>query len=316
MSTRCLVRGSINVDEFFHVPSVVVPGETISSTNYERRAGGKDGEWLLESLNEYGVVIERIIRVEGEPTGRAIIQLTPEGENCIILHRGANYTSYPSDNVLSTPFTHLLTQNEIPFDSTLAALSHAHSIGATTIFNPSPMPSPSQLQTFPWTQLSWLIVNQGEATSLLKAFAAHDVTAELRAAPKSWPKVKDVEHAYELLQRLHLHPTFSPSINLVCTLGGLGVIALVNELDEPVYVPAAKLDGPVRDTTGAGDCFTGYMVAELMRIQEERGREHSLSEEDVKRVFGVATTAAGMCVQVPGAMESIPSARDVATKLS
>lgn len=31
-----------------------------------------------------------------------------------------------------------------------------------------------------------------------------------------------------------------------------------------VYLPAATLDGPVRDTTGAGDCFAGYFVAGLM----------------------------------------------------
>ncbi|KAI0771450.1 hypothetical protein BC629DRAFT_770323 [Irpex lacteus] len=38
---QCVVRGSINIDEFFHLPSIVRPGQTLSSTNLTRRAGGK-----------------------------------------------------------------------------------------------------------------------------------------------------------------------------------------------------------------------------------------------------------------------------------
>ena len=39
----------------------------------------------------------------------------------------------------------------------------------------------------------------------------------------------------------------------------------------PIYMPAAPVrDAGVRDTTGAGDCFTGYLVAGLMQ-RYERG---------------------------------------------
>ncbi|KAF9051270.1 Ribokinase-like protein [Panaeolus papilionaceus] len=37
----CIVRGSINCDEYFLVPNIVRPGQTISSTGHERRVGGK-----------------------------------------------------------------------------------------------------------------------------------------------------------------------------------------------------------------------------------------------------------------------------------
>ena len=33
------------------------------------------------------------------------------------------------------------------------------------------------------------------------------------------------------------------------------------------YLPSAKLDNPVLDTTGAGDCFTGYFVSGLMTLR-------------------------------------------------
>ncbi|KAK7680409.1 hypothetical protein QCA50_016649 [Cerrena zonata] len=221
---RCLVRGSINIDEFFHVPTIVQPGETLSSTHYERRSGGKganqavavakagasvtligaigsDGDWVLNGLKQVGVDVGPVIVTHDEPTGRAIIQLTPEGENCIILHRGANYATVSSDSVTSTTFSHLLIQNEIPFSSTLAALAHAHQIDATTLFNPSPMPNIQQLRELPWDELDWLIVNQGEVLTLLKAFQSdrNINTAEREPVtletPATWPSHPEIKAA-------------------------------------------------------------------------------------------------------------------------
>lgn len=92
------------------------------------------------------------------------------------------------------------------------------------------------------------------------------------------------------LQALHSVPGFSPEVNLVCTLGALGVLALVPSLNvsaneaKILYMPAARLDGSVVDTTGAGDCFTGYFIAGLMEAYHDtcvRG----LSKEIVMRVL-------------------------------
>ncbi|CAL1710170.1 unnamed protein product [Somion occarium] len=312
---RCLVRGSINVDEFFHVPSIVQPGETLSSTHYERRSGGKganqavavakgggdvtlvgavgsDGNWVLDGLKQVGVDISSVFVTQEEPTGRAIIQLTPQEEA-----------------VRSVLFTHLLLQNEIPFASTLSALAHAHRSGATTLFNPSPIPSVEQLRIFPWSQLDWLLVNQGEALSLLRAFNSQTNESSQNShisidIPSSWPSRPEIRAAYLLLHRLRANTAFSPKVNLVCTLGGLGVLALLNS-GEGLYVPAAKLNGPVKDTTGAGDCFTGYLVAGLMEVETD-GRIESLAKDVVERILRRAIEAAGICVQRPGATESIP----------
>lgn len=322
----CLVRGSINIDEFFHVPSVVQPGQTLSSTFFERRAGGKganqssavgraggrvalvgavgqDGGDNLGALKDAGVDVSRVVVSDKEATGRAIIQLTPEGENCIILYKGANFLLSPSllNPAADLSYTHLLLQNEVPFDSTLAYLYHARTIGATTVWNPSPMPSPEELKSVPWGSLDWLLVNEGEVDGLLDALAGPGRQATVEA---------DKTGAETWVRELHEHPNFSRSVGIVCTLGAKGVFALLpSTVDhEVVRLPAARLDGPVRDTTGAGDCFTGYFVAGLMQYQRDA--------EDVKRALRRAVEASGLCVQRPGAIESIPRVEEVEARLT
>ncbi|KAJ6618172.1 Ribokinase-like protein [Mycena sp. CBHHK59/15] len=324
MPARCLVRGSINIDEFFHVKDIVRPGETISSDNLEKRAGGKganqavavaraggivdlfgavgkDGLWVRDQLKESGVGVEAVSMVE-DSTGRAIIQLTELGENSIILFKGANYSSLPSQ-AIHPDTTHILLQNEIPLASTFEYLAHASSSRPiSAIFNPSPMPTPAELQSFPWSQLTWLIVNSGEASDLCKALQLNVQDAD--------PSASAVEVAKPLLSRLSSH---MPTTNVVCTLGADGVLARFALLEgsEPVYLSAAKLQGTTRDTTGAGDCFTGYMVAGLMRLE---GRV--ATAEDYVAVLRRCVQAAGMCVEKRGAMESIPVGTDVDARLA
>lgn len=188
-----------------------------------------------------------------------------------VLHKGANHLTSP--RILVQPpsdpefrYTHLLLQNEIPFEATLSYLLHARQIQATAIYNPSPMPSPAQLREFPWNHLEWLIVNEGEVVDLLNVLGP--------AAPSIVQRSESTDRlstARNLLSELHRSPLFSPSLNVICTLGELGLLALIhgNAMGEHygiIHVPAAKLEGEVQDTTGAGDCFTGYFVAGLMQV--------------------------------------------------
>ncbi|EPQ50805.1 Ribokinase-like protein [Gloeophyllum trabeum ATCC 11539] len=335
--SRCLVRGSINIDEFFHVRDIVRAGETTSSTGIERRAGGKganqavavaraggpveligavgeDGRWVRDQLNEFGVNVDEVAFTD-EPTGRAVIQLAESGENCIILFKGANYADVPSRTTLHSlgkPISHLLVQNEIPLSSTLSYLSLAHSEGVSTVFNPSPMPTPAELRAFPWTHVSWLLLNEGEAADLLTALGAPHVTP-FEETKEGLPSTPSLLTSYSVVARLSRHPAFSRSVNIVCTLGSAGVLALLPALLNPIYVPAAKLEGSVRDTTGAGDCFTGYLVAELMRQKLATGVE--LHEAKMTEILRIAVQAAGICVERRGAMESIPTRAEVLERL-
>ncbi|KAH9996251.1 Ribokinase-like protein [Russula vinacea] len=313
-----------DIDEFFYVQDVVRPGQTISSTKFERRAGGKganqavavaraggdvslvgavgeDGTWLVRNLEGYGVSTADISVVQ-EVTGRAIIQLTPQGENCIILHKGANFAlpDLPNDTDRHlTGVSHLLLQNEIPWASTLAYLEHAHARGIVTIFNPSPMPASTQLHAFPWAALSWLIVNEDEADSLHRVIV-----------PVNWPDDNNLWLAFATLNHLR-HGGHLTSTSVVCTLGAAGVMASICGLKDVLYLPAATLEGDVRDTTGAGDCLTGYFVAGLME-----SRNKQLSEDEAARLLRLCVQAAGMCVERNGAMESIPERVVVDARLS
>ncbi|KAI0688233.1 Ribokinase-like protein [Cytidiella melzeri] len=354
MSPRpiCLVRGSINIDEFFHVPAVVRPGETLSSSRFERRAGGKganqavavaraggkvnlvgavgsDGDWVLQDLTHLGVDTSKVLVTVEEPTGRAIIQLTPQGENSIILHRGANYhlsASPVSDRPEDQEYTHLLLQNEIPYQVTLAYLSHSYRTQKTSFFNPSPLPTGDQIKAFPWEQLDWLIVNEGEALDLLRVIGEPPTRNPAQSGRTTDNEEGEMlSSTRQVLRNLHTHPSFSGTVNVICTLGASGVLALVPHLlsdgeDEIMHVPALKLDpAAVKDTTGAGDCFAGYFVAELMQLSNYAtgapAAQNAVSRQDVIQTLERCVNAAGLCVQRLGAMESIPSRCDVDTHM-
>lgn len=192
-----------------------------------------------------------------------------------VLHRGANFAlpDPPAQSDVErhlTGMSHLLLQNEIPWITTLAYLKYAHARGLVTIFNPSPMPLDTQLNAFPWVALSWLIVNEGEAESLLRVIRRnhqyHQVEEEY---PVDWPDDNNIRSAFSNLNGL-CRDEHLASTNVVCTLGAAGVLVSIHGPGETLYFPAAVLEGNVRDTTGAGDCFTGYFVACLMQIGSEQ----------------------------------------------
>jgi ribokinase len=187
------------------------------------------------------------------------------------LHKGANFAlpDLPTQGEFERYFTkttHLLLQNEIPWATTLAYLEHAHARGIVTIFNPSPMPADVQIHSFPWTSLSWLIVNQGEAENLLRVIGGDSTNQAIEAEYHAdWPNDDALRGAFLTLNKLS-HSGALTSTALVCTLGATGVLASTQSPKETFYIPAATLRGGVRDTTGAGDCFTGYFVAGLMQF--------------------------------------------------
>ena len=205
-----------------------------------------------------------------------------------VLHKGANFAlpDLPNDTDRHlTGVSHLLLQNEIPWASTLAYLEHAHARGIVTIFNPSPMPASTQLHAFPWAALSWLIVNEDEADSLHRVIGGNPGNRKVEEYPVNWPDDNNLWLAFATLNHLR-HGGHLTSTSVVCTLGAAGVMASICGLKDVLYLPAATLEGDVRDTTGAGDCLTGYFVAGLM----ESGNKQ-LSEDEAARLLR-------LCVQV------------------
>lgn len=240
---------------------------------------GTDGKWIKDLLSEGGVGVERLQIVEEEVTGRAIIQSASDGENSIgalqrflltlklilVLHKGANFFVPPTDAAPDvSPYTHLLLQNEIPLPSTLGFLTANPSI--TSIFNPSPILLPEELRLFPWSNLSWLIVNEGELETLLD---------HLSPSPPSLSGDL-ISDGKERITALNQAEHFSDSVAIICTLGATGILWFDPKKGRQIgHLPAAKVD-KVRDTTGAGDCFAGYFAAGLMAAKEGDGIEEVL----------------------------------------
>ncbi|EJU01595.1 Ribokinase-like protein [Dacryopinax primogenitus] len=315
MAGTCLVRGSINIDEFFRVPHIAHAGETLSSTGeLTRRAGGKganqaaaiaraggnvqlvgavgtDGDWVKQQLSEAGVDVKGVHIHPEISTGRAIIQLTPEGTNHLALH--------PPSYHLAPPITHLLLQNEILQETTLEFLKYAKEKGIRTIYNPSPLLPKEEIAKFPWGMVDYLLLNEHEAAALADATAPHAHAHSLPPTSKA-PQIATV--LTRLQQPLFQHCT------VILTLGGQGVVAHISK-DEIYYLPAATLRGTVRDSTGAGDCFTGYFVEGLLS-----GREKE--QDGWKGLLRRCVVAAGMCVERSGAMGSIPTAAEVDERLN
>lgn len=339
--STCLVRSSINIDQMFAVPHVVRPGETLSSTEMQSRPGGKganvsvavalagqkvimsgavgkDAEWPIDELEKRGVTIDKIHVYDHIPTGRAFIQVAKDGENSIVLLKGANF--YPNQqaddpkNVFEscasshTPITHLILQNEIPLETTKAFLSHAHQQSQTrciSVFNPSPMLAEEEVRKFAWNQVDVLIVNEGEGEDLLKALGANKQDVDVLDTLASVSQLKEINY-------------------IVMTKGSRGSAAYVRpfkkDKSKESQIQRTRIDvsaskpKQVIDTTGAGDTFAGNLVAGLMRLHDtEEGLETDEKEamNAAKEVLRWAGAAAAMAVEKNGAMESIPKFKDV-----
>lgn len=286
---RALVFGSLNIDYVYQVEHFVQRGETLASSSLQRFSGGKglnqavalsragmetymagaigeDGAFLLEELFRSGVDT-RYISQKAIPTGHAIIQNTPDGDNCILLYGGANRSvSEQQAAYVLGQFEKedlLLVQNEI--SSLLPIMRMGKERGMHVALNPSPMDCKLIREALPYTDT--LLLNRIEAAQLLET-------------EESEPE--------ELLDRVHRR-FGCPEI--VLTLGSDGAM-----LWREGYVIQQKAFPVVaKDTTGAGDTFTGFYLAGIQQWK------------DAKLALRFAAAAAALAVTRPGASPSIPS---------
>ena len=160
-----VVVGSANLDLVARTSRLPKPGETVMGSNFFEACGGKGvnqaiaaaragaktafigalgrdhaGEILLAALVNDGVDVSAVQRVS-VPTGRALIGLSDDGENSIVVVPGANHEITVSDieknkDLISTAKV-LLCQLEVP----LPVVQRAFELtGASTtrILNPAP----------------------------------------------------------------------------------------------------------------------------------------------------------------------------------
>ena len=278
--------GSLNIDDVYQVDHFVLPGETISSRGYRLFCGGKglnqsialanagaavfhagrigsDGGVLKERLEK--ALVDTSLIIEGDvPTGRAIIQVTPQGENAIILSGGANRALIPGDIPrFLAPFITgdmLVLQNEVSCLKEIIDAGAAR--GLTIALNPSPMDE--SIHRLPLDKVGIFLVNEIEGEGL--------------TGKKDPAAILD-----EMTRRF-------PGARIFLTLGERGV--LYGRDDERMSRQALKVT-PV-DTTAAGDTFTGFLLAALAE-----GRPVEEAMDRAVRAAALAVTRPGAADSIP-----------------
>ncbi|OMH77992.1 ribokinase [Corynebacterium pseudotuberculosis] len=256
------VVGSINADLSVRVHRPPTPGETVLGMDSSISPGGKGAnqavaaalqgakvvfigavgkdsyaEPAMELLRASSVSLEHVSAVDG-PTGSAVITVSDDGENSIIVIPGANAAvdaAYVAKNAEAIAGADIvLLQGEIPADGFLEAIKAAT---GRIVVNLAPVISVDRealLKADP------LMANEHEANLILE---------QLGSSISS-------DDPHELAQEL-LAQGFA---SVVLTLGSKG--ALVADPQASVIVPSPKVTAV--DTTGAGDAFAGAFVAQLL----------------------------------------------------
>ena len=252
------VVGSLNLDLVVRVARLPGPGETVSGGDVFRNPGGKGanqavaaarlgrrvamvgrvgddgaGRDLLGSLEADAVDTSQVRVVNGVPSGTALITVSEDGENQIVVSPGANARLTPDDvaaagTALRTAAVTLL-QLEVPLETVAAA---ARAATGTVVLNPAPVRALPQVLL---AEVDVLVPNRVELAQLAGG-----------------PLPEKVEAAVALAGRLAARA-------VVVTLGADG--ALVVERGQASHVPAVPVTAV--DTTAAGDAFCGGLADAL-----------------------------------------------------
>ena len=290
---KVLSFGSLNFDHVYQMDHFVMPKETTSSLSYSRGFGGKglnqsialaksgldvyhagrvgfDGQPFIDYLQEYGVKVDYLKKDEETATGHAIIQVS-HSENCIILYGGANQLIDEAqiDEVL-THFEQgdlLLIQNEI--SSLTYLITKAHEKGLRIAFNTAPMDE--KVFSYPLDLIDIFVVNEVEGKGLA------NISSD------------NVEDVIVGLQKAY------PNKEIILTVGSLGSYYICGET--VMHQEAYRVEAV--DTTAAGDTFTGFYLASILR------------GEEVNTALRIAAKASSITVTKEGAAKSIPTLEQV-----
>lgn len=296
-TARLWVIGSTNVDLFTHVARHPAPGETVLGTGAGRTAGGKganqalaaalqgapvtfvgavgedaDAEIALASLRDAGVDLIGVAVTPEASTGLAIITVSEDGENTIVVIPGANATLAPADAESAVARSGdediLLMQGELPRATTQAAVRAASAAGKRVVLNVAPW---GALDVDVLMAADPLVLNEHEAAQALEelGISTQDQTALTKAAALRRAGVASV----------------------VITVGAEGAV-LASATGE-VAVPSPPVQAV--DTTGAGDAFTGALAARL------------LQGTALPQAVGHAVRVGAYAVQHRGAQPSYPT---------
>jgi len=303
-----VVVGSCNIDLISYVSRFPKAGETICGSKFTTGCGGKGanqcvmaaklgattamigcvgddsfGAMYRDNFASLSVDTNHLHTIVNMTTGVAPITVTDDGENSIVIVKGANdclthkHLEDSAEVIASAGI--VLCQLEIDLEITLAALKMARSKGVDTLFNTAPAVeglSDEYLQNS-----TILCCNETEA-ELLTGMSLGDGSEQRR-------------RVVEVL--LSKGPEY-----VVITLGSEGAVFGCKADSTVTHVrPDSGQVTKVVDTTGAGDCFVGslaYFVAKKPGMG---------FEEKVRRAVAIASRS----VEKPGTQISYPTYKEL-----
>ena len=244
---------------------------------------GRDryGDDALRMYAEAGVASEGVIRDEKRSTGVGMILVDSSGNNSIMVALGANDSLSETDidacaeTFAQSAFVGFQLENRM--EVVMYGIRKAHAVGATVLLDPAPArPLPADL--YPCIDI--IKPNEVEAATLSGIAVTDFASAE---AAGRWFLAQGVKTA-------------------IITLGAQGAVA-VDAAGARRFKPPRPPSAPV-DSTGAGDTFSGALMAALSR------------GEALDEAIRFAIAAATLSVTKPGVIESIPTIDETRTLLN
>jgi ribokinase len=290
-----LVVGSVNVDVIVRVPVLPAPGMTVTGGTLERHGGGKganqavaaarlgarvglvaavgddpSGDEAVAELRREGIDVSGIAMLDNTATGVALIVVDDGGENQIAVASGANQklsaamVAAALDGIDLAPGGVCLVGFEVSDAAIEVAAQWASAGGHRVLVVPAPA---RRLTEALLACVPILTPNGGEA-------------AELSGEPS--PRAA----AATLSRR-----TTSP---VAVTLGESGVVVADGDLVDsiPAYPTTAK------DTTGAGDTFSGALAVGL-----SESRPFTEAAQRAQAAAALSTRTVGARTGMPTSVE-------------
>ena len=260
---RIAVVGSANIDLTTFTDRFPKPGETIFGQRFDLGFGGKGanqavaarlcgadvfmvarvgsdlfGPATIENFRKQGIDTTHVKQVEGLSSGVAPIFVEPNGQNRILVVKGANDALKPADIEAATETLKaadcIVLQFETPLETVHYTIQFARRQGIRCILNPAPAQS---VDLAALKDLDYFVPNESEAEAI------------------SGNPVRNVDDAKKCAKEL-----VSRGIRrVIITLGANGSLLASREGSEHVLPFAVNSV----DSSGAGDAFIGSFAVFL-----------------------------------------------------
>jgi ribokinase len=260
---RIAVVGSANVDLTTFTDRFPRPGETIFGQKFDLGFGGKGanqavaarlcgadvfmvarvgsdlfGTATIDNFKKLGIDTTHVKQVEGLSSGVAPIFVEPNGQNRILVVKGANDALKAADVDAAADMLKsadcIVLQFEIPLETVYYTVAFARKHGIRCMLNPAPG-QPVEMRAL--ADLDYFVPNESEAETVTGV------------------PVRNVEDAKKCAEKL-----LTAGIRrVIITMGANGSLLAGRDLSE--HVPAFSVKSV--DSSGAGDAFIGSFAVFL-----------------------------------------------------